>query len=333
MVENQSRRGCIKLAGAAAVGLSGLAGCSSNNSNSFEMSTMNTGTSWYVLGGAIGEHLSDYLPGGDSVDVLPVGGGLGVIDLLRDGEVDFGLGYPYSNQWAYEGSVLFDNEYNDLRSLVGYLDTFWLTVGVDEDVPVESFEEIAEEEYGLDLAIGPASGANPAGIEQSFEAHGIALDDLEDWGGSVTRLEHDDMVSELQSGNVEAVSHASSPGHPTWTEMGESVDMHFLQYSDDAKDELTEYGWADVGVMPEGLFGSPVDVETMGTRTSMCADASLDDEVAYAITQCIYEEIDAITNAYEAAEVFDPEGAASDEFLGVPLHPGSEEYMEENGYI
>lgn len=309
-----------------------------NEPVNLKMSSFATGTGWYVLGGAVADNVVDYLPEGSSIDVQTTGGGIGVVELLKGGDVDFGIGYPGPAKWGYNGEELdvFDEPFEDLRALIGHLDTYWIGIGMRDDlVPedIQSFSDVREQEFGLDLALAPAGGSGPTGVKHSFQGNDITFEDLNSWGGSDNRMDFGDMPSAIQGGDVHAISHVASPGHPTWTEVGESVDLRFLEQTDKGKEYAAEKGWIDVGPIPEGMFGSSREVEAMGSRSNLLTTADLPDYVARAIVKGVYEEVNAIQDAYAAMEVFDPEKAGQEKFLGVPIHPGAEDYMQEQGYL
>lgn len=326
-----------------AAGLTGLSGCldglnsgsgSENEPVSLSMATFVEGTGWYVLGSAVADALPEYLPDGSDVSVLPEGGGIGSVELLREGVADFSLLVPPSATWARNAEHAFEgeDEYTDMRALIGHLDTYWMPIALRNDVPVSTIPEIKEEEYPLNLAIATAGSLGAIGVEQMFNAHDVTFDDIESWGGNIERMAFGDMVSAVQGGDMDGMGQVATPGHPTWTELSSSVDVKFIPHDDTTKNYLLERGWLDMPDMPEGEFGASEDIPTVGWRTGLSAGTDTPDYVARAIVEAVINEQDAIESAASSFEAFDPEEGAKDEWVQIPFHDAADEYLSEEGY-
>ncbi|MGQ3414419.1 TAXI family TRAP transporter solute-binding subunit [Natrinema versiforme] len=329
------RREYLGVCTASVTGVAGLAGCMGGDvGESLSMSTFVEGTGWYVLGSAIADVVPDYLPDGSTVDVVPEGGGVGSVDLHREGVADFGITAPTSARWAQNGEFVFedDGSYEEIRALVGHLDTYWLPIAVTEDTPIDTFAELREEEYPLELAIATAGSLGAVGVEQTLNAHDITFEDIENWGGRIERMDFGDMVSAIEGGDLEGMGQVATPGHPTWTEITNSVDMKFLPHDETTADYLTERGWLDMPDLPEGEFNASDDIRQVGYRSMLMTTESLDNEIASSITEAVIEEQDSIEAATTAFEVFEPESGASDEWVQIPFHEGAEDFLTEQGH-
>jgi TRAP-type uncharacterized transport system substrate-binding protein len=69
------------------------------------------------------ELLRTTLPPGSNVDVKPFSGGVGNAKLVAKNETPLGLSFAVTNRWAYEGKEAYETKLENLRALVGGLDT------------------------------------------------------------------------------------------------------------------------------------------------------------------------------------------------------------------
>lgn len=343
----EGRRAFLKGIGGVGImaGASAIAGCLSEvgpepgegDSVNLTFASFDEGTGWYVMASTIGEHLSDHLPQGSNVSVRPFGGSIGSIELLRDDSADLAINHPVTTQWAMNGEYVFEGEdpHENLRGLVGHLDTYWTLVGLREGFAaehgIESFADIREAQPAMTLGIGPTGGVSNEGTRMAFEAHDIQVpDDIEGWGGTVEFMGLGDMPSAMQGGNVDAIGWVATPGHPTWTEIVTSVDTRFLSIEN--KEYMLERGWMDMPDMPEGEFENDQPVAAPGWRSTLLTDTDLPNHAANAVAETVDQETESIVDAYAAMKVFDPEKGSQKEWLGVELHEGALEYWEEAGY-
>lgn len=92
---------------------------------------------------------------------------------------------------------------------------------------------------------------------------------------------------------------------------------------------------ATASTLPAGTFtGQDEDVQLIGFTTTIIASAEMSDETAYAITAALVESAESLRSSNASMASFDPETAWTDEATGgVELHPGAQQYFEENGYM
>ena len=358
------RRQYIKYVGGASVlGTTGLAGCTQDGGNSggsggqttqggggetsggdggsnvqqpvsLTMSSFKEGTGWYVMAGAISDAVSQTLPQASQISVRPFGGSIGTIKLLGQNKADVGLNHPVTVGWATEGKYVFDKKYSNLRAIMGHMDTYWVLIAARQaSTNFTTFKEIKEQQPALRVGAGPTGGVANTGVQHAFEANGITYDDIRSWGGKIVRMGLGDMPSAMSNGDIDIMGWVGTPGHPTWTEVANSVKLNFLPLDDKAKQNMVDKGWMDMPAMPEGTFDNQQPIPSVGWRTEVLTDTDMSDSVARAFAKGIVENQDQIRSAYSAFKVFDPAKAGKMKYTGVPLHPGAKSYLQDQGYI
>jgi hypothetical protein len=84
--------------------------------------------------------------------------------------------------------------------------------------------------------------------------------------------------------------------------------------------------------LPAGTYkGVDMDVETIAVRAIWATHADLSDDVAYAVTKALYENVETLAKVHVKGKEITLEKAL--ESISIPLHPGAERYFREKGVI
>ncbi len=146
--------------------------------------TLDAGSAWYVYGATMAELLRRALPAGSNVDVKPFAGGVGNPKLVAKNETPLALSFTVTNRWAFEGREAYDTKLENLRGLVGGLDTYYLVAVVQKKLNVNSLKDIKDKKLGVRLFTQPIGALGEFGGRQLLRAYGISYADLKAWGGS-----------------------------------------------------------------------------------------------------------------------------------------------------
>jgi TRAP-type uncharacterized transport system substrate-binding protein len=132
---------------ALAVGVGGAAAQTAPVSLAF--ATLDTGSAWYVYGATMAELLRKALPPGSNIDVKPRAGGVGNPRLVAKNETPLGFAFTVTNRWAFEGREAYTEKLENIRGLVGGLDTYYLAAVASKKLGVRSVREIKEKKLPL----------------------------------------------------------------------------------------------------------------------------------------------------------------------------------------
>src|SRR5438128_7121993 len=113
--------------------------------------TLDAGSAWYVYGATMAELLRRALPAGSNVDVKPFAGGVGNAKLVARNETPLALSFTVTNRWAFEGKEAYDTKLENLRGLVGGLDTYYLVAVVQKKLAIDSLKDIKDKRLGVRL--------------------------------------------------------------------------------------------------------------------------------------------------------------------------------------
>src|SRR5512138_3172089 len=117
--------------------------------------TLDTGSAWYVYGATIAELLRKSLPAGSNVDVKPRAGGVGNPKLVAKNETPLGLSFTVTNRWAFDGKEAYTEKLDNLRGLVGGLDTYYLVAIASKKLDMTTVRDIRDKKMPLRIYTQP----------------------------------------------------------------------------------------------------------------------------------------------------------------------------------
>jgi TRAP transporter TAXI family solute receptor len=267
------------------------------------------------------------------------------IEAVARGEVDLGITTPLDVplEWAREGKHMFAGRpYPFLRTLGYYPQDDRLVFAVREDTGLTSFADIRERKYPLRLATSLVDEENfqTYVIDRALEAHGIAPDDFEKWGGKRLGSERpQSCLAQAVSGEADAAFFEGimTPG---WYEWVEKTKVRFIPFARDALASLQR----DYGLRPatlaKGRLKAPEDIPCLDfSHWAVVVRDDMDEEVAYRITAVLVEHRGEMEARFRHIPVerspmtYPVDPYAMSKGLGAPLHPGAERYYREHGYM
>lgn len=300
---------------------------------SLAFATLGQGTAWYIYGATMAELMRKALPPGSNIDVKPFAGGVGNAKLVAKNETPLGFSFTVTNRWAAEGKKPYDEKLQNLRALVGGLDSYYLIALASKKLNATSLKQLKDRKQPLKLYTLPVGSLGEFGARQLLEAHGIDYADIKSWGGSTTHQGYKIIVDAFKDGRADLLIAVITPKHPSITEITTFSDVAFLNVEPDRVQALTQLGYQPSRMPADTFKGQTQPVSTVGFPTVLITNASLPDPIAYAITKAVVENKDALVRGHAGLAGFDPKTAWKAENVGVRLHPGAERVYREKGWM
>ena len=296
-------------------------------------STLDTGSAWYVYGATMAELLRKALPAGSNVDVKPFSGGVGNAKLVARNETPLGLSFTVTNRWAFDGKEAYDTKLDNLRGLVGGLDTYYLVAVVQKKLNINSLRDIKDRKLAVRVYTQPVGALGEFGGRQLLRAYGISYADLKSWGGGTTHVGYNVIVDAFKDGRADMLLAVITPKHPSVSEIATFSDVKFLGTDPDVIKALAPLGYSPA-TMAANTFKNQADpVTAVGFPSVVITNRDLPEPVAYTITKTLVENKDALVRGHAGLAQFDPATAWRPEKVGIPLHPGAERVYREKGWM
>src|SRR5438034_3050025 len=137
--------------------------------------TLDTGSAWYVYGATMAEILRKTLPPGSNIDVKPRAGGVGNPRLVAKNETPLGFGFTVTNRWAYEGKEAYDARLDNLRALVGGLDTYYMVAVAAKKLGIGSVRDIKERRLAVRATSQPVGDRKSTRLNSSHTVISYAV--------------------------------------------------------------------------------------------------------------------------------------------------------------
>lgn len=328
------RLGLFALIALLAFASTGLANEGNLQPVKLNMASMYMGSSWYSYGSIFCEVLQKELPKGSQVNMLPQAGAAGNPKMVANKSADFGFGYNLSNFWAQKGLFIYDKPLDNLRGLVGNLDTFYYAAVMRKDGKITDLAEVAEKKLPIRISTVPKGGMGEVVTRLVLQYYGFTYDDVRSWGGKVEHTDFASIVDAFKDGQTDFFLQNITQGHAALTELAVTTDLQFVQFPKEMIDAFVkDYGFS-VATLPANSFkGQGVPIESLSVTTNLFTNTDMPDSIAYLITKSVCENTEALHTGHVALKRFDPKDAAEPKGLGLPLHPGAERYYKEAGYM
>jgi uncharacterized protein len=295
--------------------------------------TLDTGSAWYVYGATMAELLRRALPAGSNVDVKPHAGGVGNPRLVAKNETPLGLAFTVTNRWAYEGREAYAEKLQNLRGLVGGLDTYYLVAVASKKLGISSVREIKDRKLAVKVYSQPVGALGEFAGRQLLRAVGLSYTDVKSLGGSVSHAGYNVIVDAFKDGRADVLFAVVTPKHPSVSEIANSVDVKFLGLDAETTKALLPLGYVQATMPPETFKNQTEPVATVGFPTVLITNKELPEPVAYTVTKTVIDNKDALVRGHAGLAEFDPKTAWQPDKVGIPLHPGAERAYREKGWM
>lgn len=285
------------------------------------IATGGTGGVYYPMGGGLAEIINAHVEG-FSATAEVTGASVENMGLIATGDADIAFALADTVQQAYAGTGRFEGQQMPmLRGLaVSYANMVHIVAL--EGSGITSLSDLR----GKRVSVGAPGSGTEVNADAILQANGITYDDIDE-----QRLNFNETADALANGDIDAG--ILSVGAPT------SSIMNLATTNDIVLIPLTEAEMAAArGVdpvfamttLPGGTYdGVTEETAVLGVPNVLVVSSEMSDDLAYAITRAMFEQIEALRAVHPAANETSVEFTMN--ATPIPLHPGAIRYYEEIG--
>ena len=301
-----------------------------------KVATHDQKTASYVFSAALGEILKD--EDGISLDVLPYAGGIGNVELVDNGDADFGISFNVAAKWGQDGTVAFDNKHENIRGLAASLGDYNIGIIVTKKFQnkynITSLQDITDQKIPVKLISNATGSMGEIVTQVTLEAYGLSYDKIKEFGGGVELTSSDVILGAMKDGTADLYIMTMAKAHNVVSELALTTDIEFLPIKEDsAKDYLASLGFIRDASYNPGEYGQEGELDSPAFNVNYIINKNVSDEVAYILAKRISENKEALANAHAVINDFDPSVAGHLNLNGIDLHPGAKKYYEEVGAL
>ena len=285
------------------------------------IATGGTGGVYYPMGGGLAEIINNHIDG-YSATAEVTGASVENMGLIATGDADLAIGLADTVAQAQTGTGRFEGQQLEMIRGVAVMYANLVQIVTLADSGITGLSDLA----GKRVSIGAPGSGTEVNAAAILNANGLTYDDIEE-----QRLNFNETADALSNGDIDAGFW--SVGAPTSSILNlattQSIRMIELTAEEIAAARAADPIFAEAVLAGGTYAGVDADVPVLGIPNVLVASSEMDDDLVYAITKAMFENIADLRAVHPAANQTTVEFtlAASP----IPLHPGAIRYYEEIG--
>lgn len=304
-----------------AVATSMLAVALPASAQQLSIATGGTGGVYYPIGGGFAEMINNHIEGAQATAEV-TGASVENMGLIMRGDADLALVLADTAYQAFTGTGDFESrQIENTRALASvYPNAVQLVTLADSDI--QSIADLA----GKRVSVGAPGSGTELNARAVLEANGVSYSDF-----TPQRLNFNETADAIRDGDIDAGFWSVGPPTSSILNLAATRNIRLIGLSDE---EIANAQEAEAVFAPYELAAGMYDgmdeaVQTIGIPNVLVVNADMDEELAYQLTQLLFENIDELIAVHPAANDTTVEFTMNS--TPVPLHPGAIRYFEEVG--
>ena len=285
------------------------------------IATGGTGGVYYPIGGGFAEMINNHIEGAQATAEV-TGASVENMGLIMRGDADLALALADTVYQAYNGSGDFDGrQIENTRALASvYPNAVQLVTLAESDI--ETIADLA----GKRVSVGAPGSGTELNARAVLEANGISYEDF-----TPQRLNFNETADAIRDGDIDAGFWSVGPPTSSILNLAATRDIRLIGLSDEevANAQEAEAVFAPYELAAGMYDGMDESVQTIGVPNVLVVNSDMDEELAYQLTQLLFENTDELIAVDPAANDTTIEFTMNS--TPVPLHPGAIRYFEEVG--
>jgi TRAP transporter TAXI family solute receptor len=288
------------------------------------IATGGTGGTYYPLGGALAQMLSNKVEG-LIVTAQTSGASIANCNLIARHQIETAFSQANTTYWCYTASGLQAGK-EPITNLRGIASLYPETIHIVA-TKASGVKTIADLK-GKRVGVGAPNSGTEADARIILNAHGLTYDDMK-----IDYIDFNEVADRLIDGQIDAGF--VTAGYPTSSIINIATirDLVLVPVDREIAEKLVEeipyYGITEI---PAGIYtGVEEPVLALATPALWICDSQLDPTLVYKITKALWENVDILAQVHAQGKNISLDTALAG--MAIPLHPGAELYYKEIGLI
>ena len=287
------------------------------------IATGGTGGVYYPMGGGLAEIINSHVDGyGATAEAT--GASVENMGLVARGEADLALALADTVVQAHSGTGRFEGQPLDMVRSVATLYTNMIQIVTLDDSGITRLEDLR----GKRVSVGAPGSGTTVNAEAVLAVADIGYDDIDE-----QRLDFNETADALANGAIEAGFWTVGVPTSSILNLATTKPIHVIALTDDQITAAQEANPLFTRTTLEGGIykGVAEAVGGIGIANVLVTSSEMPDDLVYAITRALFENIDDLQAIHPAASEITVEFTLT--ATPVPLHPGAIRYYEEVGAV
>jgi TRAP transporter TAXI family solute receptor len=285
------------------------------------IATGGTGGTYYPVGGGLAEIVNNHVEG-FSATAEVTGASVENMGLIATGDADLAIALADTVAQAYAGTGKFEGQQLPMVRGLASLYANMVHIVALESSGITSLADLK----GKRVSIGAPGSGTEVNTNAILEANGITYDDIDE-----QRLNFNETADALANGDIDAGFW--SVGAPTSSilNLATTQDIVVIAMSEEELSAAMaqDATFATTTLPANSYNGVTEDIAVLGIPNVLTVSSEMSDDLAYALTKAMFENIAQLQAVHPAANETTIEftmGATP-----IPLHPGALRYYDEVG--
>ncbi|WP_311355598.1 TAXI family TRAP transporter solute-binding subunit [Corynebacterium riegelii] len=286
------------------------------------IATGGTSGPYYQIGATMSQILNREL-GADS-SVQATGASVENVQLLLDGNAEVAFAMGDATRQAIEGTGPFEGKggASDLKAITALYPNY-VQIVTTAGSGITSVEDLK----GKRVGVGDKNSGVELNAQMILEAYGMSYEDI-----SEDFLSYADSIDQMKNGQIDAAFVTSGLPNSSVMDLATTADVVVIPIEGAGFEALqAKYPFFDNAPIPGGTYDQEEDVMTAAITNQLLVSPHLSDDEVYAITKALFENLDEIQGAHNAAKKITLDSV--EDGLATELHPGARRYFEEVGAL
>jgi TRAP transporter TAXI family solute receptor len=238
------------------------------------------------------------------------------------GELALTLADSLSDAWKGVADAGFPQKLDKLRTVSATYSNY-IQIVASADSGIRTLADLK----GKRVSVGAARSGTELNARAVFRAAGMTYQDL----AKVEYLPFGESVELIKNRQLDATLQSAGLGVASIRDLATAVKIVVIPVPADVIAKIGDAAYQPAMIPANTYEGQTADVPTAAIPNFLVTHSGVSEELVYRMTKAMYENLDTLYAAHNAARVIKRENAATG--APVPLHPGAERYYREVGVI
>ncbi len=238
------------------------------------------------------------------------------------GELALALADSVSDAWKGDAEAGFPKKLDKLRGLSGTYNNY-IQIVASADSGIKTLADLK----GKRVSVGAAKSGTELNARAIFKAAGMTYADM----AKVEYLGFGESVELMKNRQLDATLQSAGLGVASIRDLSIAIKIVLIPVPTDVVAKVGDAAY-QASVIPANTYtGQTEAIPTAAITNFLVTHSDVSDDLAYRMAKAMYDNIDTLYAAHNAAKVIKRENAIKG--MPIPLHPGAEKYYREVGLI
>jgi TRAP transporter TAXI family solute receptor len=238
------------------------------------------------------------------------------------GELALALADTVSNAYKGNAEAGFAKPLTKLRGLSATYNNY-IQIVANADSGIKTLADLK----GKRISVGAAKSGTELNARAIFKAAGLSYSDM----AKIEYLPFGESVELMKNRQLDATLQSAGLGVASIRDLATSVDIVVVAVPATVVNGVGDAAYQPSFIPANTYAGQTVDVPTAAIPNFLVTQSGVSDELAYQMAKSLYENIDTMYAAHNAAKTIKRENAVRG--MPVPVHPGAARYYKEVGVM